>query len=135
MKELQRQFHEEYCILLKQFVEPALLAQVQEKVASAGFREKHNPNVGDEVRMASDPARTALEFLMNDPALYALVREVSGIGPVGCYHGRIYSLLPETGMMSDWHTDMVAGRLATMVVNLSTAVYEGGLLQFKRVDS
>ena len=36
MRELQRQFHEEYCILLKQFVEPVLLVQVQEKIASAG---------------------------------------------------------------------------------------------------
>ena len=135
MKELQRQFHEEYCILLKQFVEPALLVQLQEKIAAAGFYEKHNRDVGDEVRMRSDPAGSALEFLMNDPALYAFVREVSGIGPIGAYQGRVYSLLPDTGMMSDWHNDMVAGRLATMVTNLSTAVYGGGLLQFKRVDS
>jgi len=85
--------------------------------------------------MRSDPAGSALEFMMNDPALHAFVREVTGIGPIGAYQGRVYSLLPDTGMMSDWHNDMVAGRLATMVINLSTAVYSGGLLQFKRVDS
>ena len=135
MKELHRQFHEEYCVLLNEFVEPALLVQLQEKIAAAGFFDKHNVDVGDEIRMSSDPAGTALEFAMNDPALHAFVREVSGIGPIGAYQGRVYSLLPETGMMSDWHNDMVAGRLATMVINLSTAVYSGGLLQFKRVDS
>src|SRR4051795_1391421 len=135
MKELQRQFHEQYCILLERFVEPALLVQLQEKIEAAGFYDKHNVDVGDEVRMTSDPAGTALEFMMNDLALHAFVREVSGIGPIGAYQGRVYSLLPDTGMMSDWHNDMVAGRLATMVVNLSTAAYAGGLLQFKRVDS
>jgi hypothetical protein len=135
MKELQRQFHEECCILFKEFVEPAMLVQLQAKIADAGFYDKHNVDVGDEVRMRSDPAGSALEFMMNDPALHAFVREVTGIGPIGAYQGRVYSLLPDTGMMSDWHNDMVAGRLATMVINLSTAVYSGGLLQFKRVDS
>lgn len=135
MKELQRQFHSEYCVLLKQFVEPSLLHLLQEKTAAANFLDKHNVDVGDEVRMGVDPAGTALEFMMNDPALHAFVREVSGIGPIGAYRGRVYSLLPNTGMMSDWHNDMVPGRMATTVINLSTDVYEGGLLQFKRVDS
>src|SRR6187399_2166084 len=89
MKELQRQFHEECCILMKQFVEPALLVQLQEKIAAAGFVEKYNPKVGLEARMRSDPASAALEFLMNDPALHAFVREVTGIGPIGAYQGRV----------------------------------------------
>jgi hypothetical protein len=135
MKELQRQFHEEYCVLLRQFVEPALLQHLQNKIADAEFFDKHNRDVGDEVRMRSDPASSALEFMMNDPVLHAFAREVSGIGPIGCYQGRVYSLLPNTGMMSDWHNDMVSGRLATLVTNLSTDVYEGGLLEFKRIDS
>jgi len=135
MNDLQRQFHETYCVLIRQFVEPALLAQLQEKIAAADFRDKHNIDVGDEVRMQADPAGSALEFMMNDPALHAFVREVSSIGKIGAYRGRVYSLLPNTGMMSDWHNDMVPGRMATMVINLSTQVYEGGLLQFKHVDS
>lgn len=135
MKDLQRQFHTEFCVLLREFVEPSLLQLLQEKIAAANFFDKHNVDVGDEVRMSADPAGTALEFMMNDPALHAFVREVSGIGPIGAYRGRVYSLLPNTGMMSDWHNDMVPGRMATTVINLSTDVYEGGLLQFKRVDS
>jgi 2OG-Fe(II) oxygenase superfamily len=135
MKELQRQFQETYCVLIRQFVEPSLLALLQDKIAAAGFYDKHNVDVGDEVRMQADPAGTALEFMMNDPVLHAFIREVSGIGSIGAYRGRVYSLLPNTGMMSDWHNDMVPGRMATMVINLSTQVYEGGLLQFKHVDS
>jgi hypothetical protein len=135
LKNLQWQFHNQYCILIREFLEPDLLARLQDKIAAADFFEKHNVDVGDEARMQSDPASTALEFLMNDPALHAFVREVTGIGPIGAYRGRVYSLLPDTGMMSDWHNDMVAGRLATMVTNLSTAAYEGGLLQFRHADS
>ena len=135
LKALQQQFHTRYCLLLRQFIEPALVAQLQERIGRGEFFDRHNANVGDETRMKLDPAATVLEFLMNDPRLYALIREITGVEPIGSFKGRIYSLMPNTGQYADWHSDMVQTRLCTNVINLSQDVYEGGLLQFKHVDS
>ncbi len=135
LAELQRQFDERYCVVLPGFLEPTLLARLQDKVGTAAFFDKYNVDVGPELRMRSDPASTALEFLMNDPRLHAFVRDVTAIGPIGCFRGRVYSLMPNTDQRSDWHDDMIPGRLATLVINLSTEVYEGGVLQFRRADS
>jgi hypothetical protein len=135
LQDLQRQFHERYCILLRQFVEPDLARALQERIAGAEFYDKHNVDVGDEARMKVDSPTTVLEFLMNDPRLYALIRSISGVDAIGSFKGRVYSLMPNTGQYADWHNDMVTNRLCTNVINLSSDVYEGGLLQFKRVDS
>jgi hypothetical protein len=129
------EFDRRHCILLRQLVAPDLLALIHEKIDAASFFDKTNINIGDESRMTSDPAAAALEFLTNDPALFEFVRAVTGIGEIGCYRGRVYRLLPNTGQQSDWHSDRAHGRMATMSINLTPLPYEGGLLQFRRVDT
>jgi hypothetical protein len=117
------------------FIEPTLLALLQEKIGAASFFEKNNRNIGDETRMRQEPVGAALEFLTNDTVLFDLVRAITGCDPVGCFRGRVYRLLPNTGQMTDWHTDLVNGRMATMSINLSPRPYEGGVLQFREPRS
>ncbi|MDR1989795.1 MAG: 2OG-Fe(II) oxygenase [Acidobacteriaceae bacterium] len=129
---VKEEFNRRHCFLLRQLIEPGLLARLHEKLASASFFNKTNADVGDESRMTSDPVGAALEFLTNDPKLFAFVRAVTGIGEIGCFRGRVYRLLPNTGQMSDWHDDFMYGRMATISINLSAGIYEGGLLQFRK---
>ena len=117
------------------FIEPTLLALLQARIRTAGFFEKTNAAVGDEARMRSEPVGGVLEFLTNDPVFFDVVRAITGCEPVGCFQGRVYRLLPKTGHMSDWHSDLVLGRMATLSINLSSETYEGGILQFREPGS
>jgi 2-oxoglutarate-Fe(II)-dependent oxygenase superfamily protein len=112
-------------------IEPSLLALLQEKISSARFFDKTNVDVGDESRMKPEPTSAVLEFLTNDNVLFDVVRAITGCGPVGCFRGRVYRLLPNTGQMSDWHPDLSEGRMATLSINLSAEPYQGGILQFR----
>jgi len=112
-------------------IEPAFLRLLQAKMDGSHFFEKTNVNIGDERRMRPDVVSGVLEFLTNDPVFFNVVRSITGCDPVGCFHGRVYRLLPNTGQMSDWHTDLVHGRMATLSINLSTEPYQGGILQFR----
>lgn len=112
-------------------IEPRLLSLLQAKIEAAEFFDKTNVNIGDESRMRPEPVSAVLEFLTNDPAFLEVVRSITGCDPVGCFRGRVYRLLPNTGQMSDWHTDLVHGRMVTLSINLSAEPYQGGILQFR----
>jgi hypothetical protein len=132
---VKAEFDRRHCIVLRQLVAPDLLEAIHDKIGAASFFDKTNINIGDESRMTSDPIAAALEFLTNDPALFEFVRAVTGIGEIGCFRGRVYRLLPNTGQQSDWHSDLAHGRMATMSINLTARAYAGGLLQFRKVDT
>jgi len=117
------------------FIEPKLLAILHTRIGAASFFDKTNRNIGDESRMRQEPVGAALEFLTNDTVLFEVVRAITGCDPVGCFRGRVYRLLPSTGQMTDWHTDLTQGRMATMSINLSTEPYAGGILQFREPGS
>ena len=117
------------------FIEPKLLSRLWARIGAAGFFEKNNRNIGDETRMKQEPAGAVLEFLTNDAVLFDVVRAITGCEPVGCFRGRVYRLSPNTGQMTDWHTDLVHGRMVTMSINLSTEPYDGGILQFRHPGS
>jgi hypothetical protein len=117
------------------FIETRLLAILHTRIGAARFFDKTNHNIGDESRMKQEPVGAALEFLTNDAVLFEVVRAITGCDPVGCFRGRVYRLTPDTGQMTDWHTDLTQGRMATMSINLSTEPYDGGILQFREPGS
>jgi hypothetical protein len=132
---LRSEFDRRHCILLRQVVEPGLLATLQRAIADANFFEKTNVNIGDEMRVRPGAVASAFEFLTNDPALFAFVRRISGCSRIGSYRGRVYRLLPRPGHMSDWHNDLLPHRMLTMSINLGPVPYEGGILQIRDRNS
>jgi hypothetical protein len=112
-------------------IEPCLLHLLQARINAAHFFDKTNVNIGDESRMRPEPVSAVLEFLTNDPVFFDVVRSITGCDPVGCFRGRVYRLMPNTGQMSDWHPDLKHGRMATLSINLSAEPYQGGILQFR----
>ncbi len=135
LQALRDEFEARHCVVLRQLIEPGLLCELQRRIEAAPFFDRHNLDIGDEQRIVPGAVSSALEFLTNDPALFSLVRGISGCGPIGCCRGRIYRLLPAAGHESDWHDDLLYGRMLTMSINLSAAPYTGGLLQIRNRDT
>jgi hypothetical protein len=132
---LRKEFDTRHFLLFRSLLEPQLLHSLQTTLESASFFEKTNRNIGDELRVRTNAASSALQFLMNDPALFAVAERLSGCPPIGCFLGRVYRLLPNPAHTSDWHTDLVQGRMLTMSVNLSPKPFAGGLLQIREAET
>lgn len=129
------QFNSHHYLLLPRLIEPDLLCTLQSCLESASFFEKTNRNIGDELRVRPNAGSTALQFLMNDPALFDAAQRLTGCPPIGCFLGRVYRLLPTPGHASDWHPDLGQGRMLTMSINLSTGRYSGGVLQIREATT
>jgi hypothetical protein len=132
---LRQQFESRHHLVLPGLIEPDLLRTLQSRLEEASFFEKTNRNIGDELRVRPNAASSALQFLMNDPALFAVAERLTGCPAIGCFLGRVYRLLPNPGHASEWHTDLVQGRMVTMSINLSTGRYSGGILQIREADT
>lgn len=130
-------FERHHCVVLPGFVEPALLAGIQRQLAAASFTRFVHGDVGPDVsELVLDDARLMgqLQFLFNDQRLFDVVHRITEQSGVVCYASRVYQMVPGKGHHDDWHDDLTghdaaAQRLVAMSVNLSDAVYEGGVLQ------
>jgi hypothetical protein len=129
------EFAAQHSTVFRGFVEPSLLSAIQRQLSNESLLHKMNEGIGTELRLASGPLSSALEFLTNDPALFAAIRQVTGCAPIGCFRGRVYRMLPGTGHASDWHSDVSGGRMITMSVNLSATMFDGGELQIREAGS
>ncbi|HEX7084821.1 MAG TPA: 2OG-Fe(II) oxygenase [Vicinamibacterales bacterium] len=133
--EARAEFERRQCLVLEQLIAPPLLETIQRRLAASDFTERLNKGVGTELRLPPGPLSGALEFLTNDPVLFAAIEEITGCEPIGCYRGRVYRMQPAAGHASGWHNDLSDGRMITMSVNLSEGVFEGGDLQLREVGS
>lgn len=134
LSELRASFAATECIVLPGFLSADLLTVVQDKVAAGTFVERRHGHIGNESSLAPGHATGLLELLINDTLLFDTVNTITGCGPIGCFEGRVYRMLPQVGHFDSWHGDIGEGRLIAMSVNLSPAPYAGGLLQLARVD-
>ena len=132
LKRLQNEFNEKQCIRLPAFLDPKIVGEVQEKIRSAVFYNRVHKDIALESCMKPNKAVELLNFLFNDPRLFDLIRTITGAGPIGCFVGRIYKMVPGGPHYDTWHGDLVEGRLLAMSINLSEGgAYEGGELQIK----
>jgi hypothetical protein len=114
------------------FVEPRLLRAIQRYLRDSGFRTREYADIGHDLTLGNNPVWAVLYFLMNDPRLFRLIRQVTGCRPIGCFTGRVYRMVEQSGAELGWHDDAVSGRkLVAISVNLSEARYRGGDLQIR----
>jgi hypothetical protein len=129
---LAREFQQKDVLLLENFLEPELLRQVQTAIADAEFQPRHHGDIKLELCMTREGlALHMLMLLANSPAMLRLMERISGAGPLGSYVGRIYRFPPGPEYFDNWHDDLGDGRQVAMSVNLSSEVYEGGLLEVR----
>jgi hypothetical protein len=135
LAEAKAEFATHHSLLLRGFIEPALLAAIQRQLTNEPLLHKKNEGIGTELRLPPGPLSSALEFLTNDPALFEAIEGLTGCSSIGCFRGRVYRMLPGAGHASDWHSDVSGGRMITMSVNLSASLFDGGELQIREAGT
>lgn len=129
---LAQTFVRKQAVSLEGFVEPSLLARVQQAVAAAEFIPRTHGTIGTELCMPGDNiAVHMLHVATNRPALFELIERISGCPPVGYYDGRIYRLPPSPEFSDSWHDDVLEGRQVALSINLSPEPYEGGIFELR----
>lgn len=127
----RRVFAARHCLTLEGFVDSDLLAVVRRALVVAPFHDRRHDGIGTELCLSEGPLSAALEFLWNSPVLSAAVDRITGCGPIGCFEGRVYRMLPRRGHYDSWHSDVGEDRRVAMSVNLSADRYQGGVTEFR----
>ena len=120
---------------LPAFVEPSLLATLLDELDRTEFYDRVHEGIGTELCAVPGVVTGTLEMLMNDPVLHQTVEAVTGCVHIGCFHGRAYRLVPNTGHHDSWHSDVGEDRLIALSINLGREPYEGGRLQIRYADA
>jgi hypothetical protein len=132
---LRNQFDREHCVRLRGLIQPPLLEQIINRVGEAAFEERRHGEIGSEECMEGGTTLAMLLLVANDERLFDAIRTITGCGPIGCFDGRVYRLVPGTAHHDSWHSDMDGNRMIAMSVNLSPQPYDGGVLQIRERDS
>jgi hypothetical protein len=131
---LASHFAAHHWVRLPGVLEPALLEEIQARIAAATFVERVHAGVTPpsvDLCMAPNAASALLELAFNDPAVLRAIEAIAGCGPIARFGGFVYRLTPQLGHQHNWHNDLVEGRLVAMSVNLGPGTYDGGLLEFR----
>src|SRR4051794_1159093 len=129
----RRLFAERNWMQLRGFIEPALLETLHRELARAPFYDRSHGAIGTELCLVPSALSAALELMANDPELLAMIEALTACGPIGCFEGRVYRMVPGAGHHDSWHSDVGENRIIAMSVNLSTSDYSGGVTEFRRV--
>jgi hypothetical protein len=117
-------FQRQDWVSLPAILNPELLSMIQQQLAASGVTTKSiypEPNVSD----------GALLLLLNNPQLFKSIEQIIGCGHIGCFRGRIYRFVPGAKNPLEWHTDLNGTRLVALTINLSTELYQGGVLRIR----
>lgn len=128
---VKQQFASTHAVVLREFLEPSLLAELREKVARGEFRLKVHDASGDEECMVNNDAIWLLRFLLGASAVLRAVEDLTGTTGLTQCQVRVYRFAPDTGQRHDWHDDIGEERRLGLSINLSETMFEGGNLQLR----
>lgn len=132
---LRTHFEERHHLALPGFLDPSLLDTLRRKLAATDFA-RIDRDVGSELRPLDTAPYFALELLLNSRALLDLIPKLTGCPRPACFTGRIYRRAPGQSHVSHWHNDLTDdGRMVTLSINLSDAVYSGGTTLVREADT
>jgi hypothetical protein len=135
LEQVRAMFDEHHCVRLPNLLEPDLARSVIAALDRGLFRDFTHDGIGTEECAIPGLGTGVLELLANDPEFFAAVRVLTGCGPIGLFHGRVYRMVPGEGHYDSWHSDEGYDRLVAMSINLSPAPYSGGILQIRESPS
>jgi len=125
---LRQTFERQLYLHLPGFFSPEVLSLIQPHISAENFFERVGE--GLELCMQLNGGVAAILLLVNDEALFELIRRITGCGAIRAFEGRVYRLVGGTSHHQRWHNDMVENRFAAMSVNLGES-YGGGVLQIR----
>ena len=132
MRALRREFDSRRCVRVVSFFAPPLLARIQQQVAEAEFYERIHGTIATELCMRKNACLGLLHFLVNDPAVFRFVEQVSGCDGLMVFLGRVYRMRAESGHHDAWHDDIRPDRRIGMSVNLGSEPFDGGVFEIRR---
>lgn len=127
-------FDRQHLVRLPSFIAPDLLAVLETVIERAEFQLRTHPAAhgATDAFIGEPDVRWLLMFVMNDPQLFAIVRDLTGCGEIGFFNPFVYKIVPGEGHFDTWHDDAGGGnRLVGISVNLGRRPFEGGVLQIR----
>lgn len=128
-------FAREHHIRFERFIEPRLLAAIQNQIDRSTFNTQRREGVFRIFDTEENPAAGAINVLLNDPALFRAAERIADCGPIGSFNGGIRRLSSGPGIELSWHADTILSRTLAMTINLGREPYRGGILQIREVSS
>ena len=135
MMALREEFRAHRCVRVTSFIEPRLLSRIQEQIADAAFADRTHGTISTELCMTRNACLGLLHFLVNDPAVFRFVEQVSGCRGLGFFVGRVYRMCADREHYDSWHADLHPDHQLGMSVNLGTEPYDGGRFEIRRADA
>ena len=131
---LREAYQRQQYVLLPDLISERLLPVVVELVRGGTFKDRKHEGIGKEACLVPGVATSLLQLLFNDPELLALVAEITGCGPLGCFDGRVYRMSGGADHYDSWHSDVGEDRQVALSVNLSARPFAGGALEIRRAS-
>jgi hypothetical protein len=126
-------FAREHWLRLPGFFDALLLKLIASKLAETEYCVVDR-ETGIELRPIDCTAYLAAELLLNTPALFRAIEQITECPSIKCFSGRIYRRAPGHDHLNHWHTDVTEGRAIALSVNLSKDLYADGELQIRSAD-
>ena len=134
LRGLHDAFARHHCVLLPAFFEPYLVRWLLRRAVEGRWEtivhDDLDPPAVD-LLLRDDVAWGTMATLLNDPALFAVVRRITGCEPMVSNSSRIYRMDPDAGHSDTWHGDNDGRRLLALSVNLGSAPFDGGELEIR----
>ena len=134
LERLRSDFDRQHFVRFPGFLRKDLLDVVCREVERSDFYERTHAGIDDNKELCMRTQTTAgglLHLLLNSEDLFDLISQITGCGPIGCFRGRVYRVVPRSGHRDAWHSDVARHRLVAMSINVSPAPYRGGTLQMR----
>ena len=138
---LRGEFDRTHCVRLRGLFDRDLLRQLVPRIESGRFDDFLHEYEAGEVRVRikkevclQDAATVSLlNLLPNDRWFFEAVEAITGCGHIGCFHGRVYRMLPASDHHDSWHSDAADHRIVSMSVNLGPEPFQGGELRIREI--
>jgi hypothetical protein len=135
----QDEFALKQCAVLAEFLDGDLAERFTRELDEESYAPKihHASNNREFARdltfTSTSPVLHALRLLLNNQEIFAVIRQVTGCAPIGCFSGRVYRNPPSPEYRLDWHDDMqVKNRLIGLSISLTPGSLDGGLFRLRR---
>jgi hypothetical protein len=128
---LHRDFERRNFVRLPAMIDRRLLRAISTHLEHADFSHVEHRGFGRDLSMAPNVASAALNFLLNDPALFGVIRAITGCARIGSFAGRVYRVADQDGLGLEWHDDAVRDRLVALSLNVGAGTFRGGWLELR----
>src|SRR5215207_9689618 len=115
---LRAEFDRRRCVKIEQLLSADTVAMIQQLMGEVPFVHRVHDRIGTEYCLVDGRAIRLLFFLVNDPALFDVIRRITCCPRIGCFTGRVYRMVPGEGDYDTWHSDDIQQRLIGMSINL-----------------